>query len=209
MSKHLKIVKERTQNISPQVDLRGLGNEKVFKHFYPKAILTEKHSAPHSHEFLKDCEKLNIQIETTYDKNLSHLSCISKTLTHKEQALSLFLLALKHSENFHTKNTVRFYLWEAPIFRHLLQSALNGDPEKDIPSAHEFWSNMQVQHKHYMWLDTATALHLKQADIAVSSSDEGTGLSLEQCHSIYSAEKKKLQMHHERDMNSKSKVGAK
>jgi hypothetical protein len=209
MSKHLKIIKERTQNISPQVDLRGLGNEKVFKHFYPKAILTEKHSTPHSHEFLKDCEKLNIQIETSDNKNLSHLFCNSKTLTHKEQALSLFLLALKHSEHFHSKETSRFFLWEAPIFRHLLQTAMNGHPEKDIPTAHEFWSSMHVKHKHYMWLDAATAMHLKQADIDVSSADEGTGLSLEQCHSIYVAEKKKLQTHHEHEMNSKLKAGAK
>lgn len=209
MQKHLKIIKERTQDLTTHADLRGLGNEKVFKHFYPKAILTEKHTAPHTQEFLQDCEKLNVHIESSDDKKHSHMSCASKTLNHKEQALCLFLLSLKHSEHVKDKSPSRFFLWEAPIFRYLLQNALDGHPEKEIPPAHEFWSSMHVEHKHYLWLDASTVLHLKQADIEVTPSEHGMGLSLENCHSIYSAEKKKLHMHHEHEHNLLIKEGAK
>ncbi len=210
MSKHLRIIKERTENITPHVDLRGLGNEKVFKHFYPKSVLTEKHTHEHTPEFLNDCKKLGVHIESSSDNKHHHYTCISKSMTHKEQAVTLFLLALKHSQNIDKPTPSRFSLWEAPIFKTLMQFAIDGHPEKEIPSSHEFWSELKKEHKQHVWLDASIALHLKQAGFDISDATEhGLELSHENCQHIYKSEIKKLHAQHEHEKNSNRKVASK
>jgi len=205
MSKHLRIIKERTENVTPHVDLRGLGNEKVFKHFYPKSILTEKHHQAHTPEFLSDCKTLGIHIETSNDNKHHHYTCTSKSLSHKEQAVTLFLLALKHSQHADKNSAHRFALWEAPIFKTLMQFAIDGHPEKEIPSCHEFWSELNTTHKQYAWLDGSVTLHLKQAGFDISDATEhGLELSVENCHHMYKSEMKKHHAQHENTSTRKA-----
>ncbi|MEZ4814723.1 MAG: hypothetical protein R3A80_05890 [Bdellovibrionota bacterium] len=210
MKNHLRIIKERTQSIPTEADLRGLGNEKVFKHFYPKAVLSENNRQAPTSAFKHDCETLGIHAEVAHNGLHTHYTCESKTLSHKEQALCLFLLALKHSKEFSGKAAPRFHLWEAPIFRHLLKNALDGHPEKEIPTMDEFWTAMNFKHDHYMHLDASTSLHLKQAEVDFNfRSENETHLSLEDCKQIYTNEIQKLVTQHQEEKKHMQKVGAK
>ena len=191
MKKHLRLIKERKENKEVAVDLRGLGNEKVFKHFYPTSVLTEKNKA--THEMLQDCERLNISHSYSESNQVTHYTCNHKGLSHKEQALQLFLLASKHSNDNAKHLDQRFYLWETPTFRTLMHNALNGHPEKEIPTPDEFWTELQLEHKHYMTLEASSALHIHQAEIHIeSSTSENVHLTREKCFYCYEQEIKKL-----------------
>ncbi len=191
MAAQLRIVKERVRDEYTERDLRGLGNEHVFKSFYPQCVLTEIKTSSHA-SLLADAHKLNVVVtESKTHTNHVHYSFATPPHLFKSQAVTLFTLLLKNTKV--PFNEGHFCLWQSTPFKATLLAAINGTPDKGLLSLDDFWRQQDYQKSHYLWVDPSCTMHLKQADFNIMDvSEKGLRLHAETCHELYKFEQHKL-----------------
>jgi hypothetical protein len=173
VSRHLKVLQERRREESVEQDLRGLGEEKHFKEFYPQSVLTIEGDVK-SPGFNLDCDKLRVVASPSEIAGVCHFATRSPLLSYKSQAVQLFALAMKHSGSTEQN---RFYLWQTKSFEHALKNAVLGNPNKDLPGFDEYWNSFGFNKSHDLWVSAPTVLHLRHAGFELAEGD-GTGLGL-------------------------------
>lgn len=195
--RHLKILKERTQHQNVEVDLRGFGEEPIFKHFLPQTVLSVRNMVD-KHGFRGDCHKLGVhsQPSAKFPEWTHHTSGTGLTMNYKVQAVNLFSLALK-SLSSSTGDHIHWHLWETTPFSTLMKASQHHAPESAPPPIDDFFDpNGGQSQSHPIWLAPSTALHLKRAGFEIGDATEkGLGLHFENCHSLYKKEIEKLAAH--------------
>lgn len=195
--RHLKVLKERVQQQNVEVDLRGFGEEPLFKHHMPQTVLSI-HKSHESEGFKKDCQSLGVhsQASVKLPDWTHHTSGTGLTMNYKVQAVHLFSIALKNLSGPSAQH-LRWRLWETNPFAALMRSSQHEAAKVAPPAIDDFFDPNGGQHQsHPLWLAPATALHLKQAGFEIGDATEkGLGLHFENCQALYKKEIEKLAAH--------------
>ena len=190
--RHLKILKPRIQNEAVEVDLRGFGEEPLFKHQMPQSVLSI-HKGPQHDSFLEDCHKLHVlgHPSTKHSGWSHHTTHGSPTMNYKVQAVHLFSLALKALNQPQGEKGL-WRIWETSPLKTLLKESLEHPPVLAPLPIDDFF-DPDGGSSHPLWLAPSTALHLKQAGFEIGdATDKGLGLHIENCRALYKKELEKL-----------------
>lgn len=189
--RHLRLLKERTNHESVEQDLRGLGQEPLFKCFLPQSVLSELHAAP-THDFIANSSKVRVLSESSHKNPVwTHHTTAPMTWDYKMQAVYLFVLALKTIADGKNPES-RWQLWQTHPFEVLLRSAIKGQPRQEAPNIDELFKAMK-QGSHHLWLAPSTAIHLKQAGFDLADTTEyGLALDIAHCLTLYKQEITKI-----------------
>lgn len=164
MSK-LRLIKDRTQDVHTEFDLRGMGNDPLITQSFPIGALLIKNIQ--GKDIGKTAAGFGFSLVHLHDHDSAMLHS-SRLVAgeHKHHAIQLFLFSLHLLDQF-GENT-HFFVSEISRLHLNLENAIKGKNTPIGPLMLEKFNELDKHHhSHQLTVDGATAMHLQQAGFPV------------------------------------------
>ena len=158
----LRILRERKESAeSSETDLRGLGNEAIFKHFHPTAVLSRKGPVPDTlKQILQD---QGIRTQSSSHPGVTHFVVIgAQAGSHKVDAVKLYSCVLAFSSHTNIGDG-KFALWEQRPFQTLMKNAIQGNHLQEAPQIDDHFWISHFHGKQFFQVMTPVAKYLFEA----------------------------------------------